>query len=102
VQFQHGIGDVVSAVAVAGLRVEFLHEHDHTLFRRFVTMSGDRTGYRLPEGALRGIARSSLGAFVEELHGWSVEEVLAVLGDLCDLAREAVRHKQHLYCQVML
>jgi hypothetical protein len=41
-------------------------------------------------------------AAIEELRGWSVEEVLAVLGDLCDLAREAVRHKQHLYCQVML
>ncbi|MEU7831712.1 MULTISPECIES: class I SAM-dependent methyltransferase [unclassified Nonomuraea] len=53
VQFQHSIGDVVSAVAAAGLRVEFLHEYDHTLFRRFATMSGDHTGYRLPEGAPR-------------------------------------------------
>ncbi|TDD07537.1 class I SAM-dependent methyltransferase [Nonomuraea diastatica] len=53
VQFQHGIGDVVSSLAAAGLRVDFLHEHDHTLFRRFPTMSGDRTGYRLPEGTPR-------------------------------------------------
>lgn len=52
-QFQHGLGEVVSAVAAAGLRVEFLHEHDHTLFRRFATLSGDGTGYRVPEGAPR-------------------------------------------------
>lgn len=29
----HGVGDVVSAVAAAGLRLEFLHEHDHGHFR---------------------------------------------------------------------
>ncbi|MGP3917181.1 class I SAM-dependent methyltransferase [Nonomuraea sp. 10N515B] len=51
VQFQHGLGEVVSAVAAAGLRVEFVHEHDHTLFRRYATLSNDGTGYRLPEGA---------------------------------------------------
>ncbi|MEX3099934.1 MULTISPECIES: bifunctional 2-polyprenyl-6-hydroxyphenol methylase/3-demethylubiquinol 3-O-methyltransferase UbiG [unclassified Streptomyces] len=33
VEWRHGIGDVVSALAAAGLRVEFLHEHDHGHFR---------------------------------------------------------------------
>ncbi|RVX43248.1 methyltransferase family protein [Nonomuraea polychroma] len=51
VQFQHGLGEVVSAVAAAGLRVEFVHEHDRTLFRRFATLADDGTGYRLPDGA---------------------------------------------------
>ncbi|BAJ32619.1 putative methyltransferase [Kitasatospora setae KM-6054] len=33
VQWQHGLGDVVSALAAAGLRLEFLHEHAHGHFR---------------------------------------------------------------------
>ncbi|MET7484476.1 class I SAM-dependent methyltransferase [Streptomyces sp. NPDC005538] len=33
VEWRHGIGDVVSALAAAGLRVEFLHEHGHGHFR---------------------------------------------------------------------
>ena len=33
VEWQHGIGDVVSALAAAGLRLDFLHEHDHGHFR---------------------------------------------------------------------
>ncbi|MEO3868973.1 class I SAM-dependent methyltransferase [Nonomuraea sp. B12E4] len=51
VQFQHGLGEVVSAVAAAGLRVEFLHEHAHTLFQRFGTLVGGGAEYRRPEGA---------------------------------------------------
>ncbi|MDK9499500.1 class I SAM-dependent methyltransferase [Streptomyces katrae] len=33
VEWLHGIGEVVSALAAAGLRLEFLHEHDHGHFR---------------------------------------------------------------------
>ncbi|MFB9462846.1 class I SAM-dependent methyltransferase [Streptomyces cinereospinus] len=33
VEWRHGIGDVVSALTAAGLRIEFLHEHDHSHFR---------------------------------------------------------------------
>jgi len=33
VEWLHGVGDVVSALAAAGLRVELLHEHDHGHFR---------------------------------------------------------------------
>lgn len=35
VQWQHPLGEVVSALAAAGLRIEFLHEHDVSLFQRF-------------------------------------------------------------------
>lgn len=35
VEWQHPLGEVVSALAAAGLRIEFLHEHDVSLFPRF-------------------------------------------------------------------
>ncbi|MEV0380843.1 class I SAM-dependent methyltransferase [Nonomuraea sp. NPDC050643] len=53
VQFRHPLGEVVSAVAAAGLRIEFLREHDHTLFPRFGTLVGSGKDYRTPEGAPR-------------------------------------------------
>ncbi|MEV1172867.1 class I SAM-dependent methyltransferase [Nonomuraea sp. NPDC049784] len=53
VQFQHGLGEVVSAVTAAGLRVEFLHEHDHTFFQRFATLVASEGSHRFPEGAPR-------------------------------------------------
>ncbi|MFI6595156.1 class I SAM-dependent methyltransferase [Nonomuraea sp. NPDC050536] len=53
VQFTHHLGEVVSAVAAAGLRIEFLHEHDFTLFPRFPVMEGDGGRYRMPEGRPR-------------------------------------------------
>ncbi|MEU7636523.1 MULTISPECIES: class I SAM-dependent methyltransferase [unclassified Streptomyces] len=50
VEWQHSLGDVVSAVARAGLRIEFLHEHDMTLFQRFgVLRRGEDGFYRFPE-----------------------------------------------------
>jgi SAM-dependent methyltransferase len=53
-EWQHPIGDVVSAVLDAGLTLELLHEHDYTLFPRwpFLERSGFDT-YRLPEGQPR-------------------------------------------------
>ncbi|WP_043614748.1 class I SAM-dependent methyltransferase [Nonomuraea candida] len=53
VQFRHGLGEIVTAIAAAGLRVEFLHEHDHTLFRRFATLTGEEGVYRMPGEAPR-------------------------------------------------
>ncbi|MGW2489340.1 class I SAM-dependent methyltransferase [Streptomyces sp. NPDC001606] len=35
VEWQHTLGDVVSALAAAGLRIEFLHEHPVSVFQRF-------------------------------------------------------------------
>ncbi|MEU6373399.1 class I SAM-dependent methyltransferase [Streptomyces sp. NPDC046909] len=35
VEWRHPLGEVVTALATAGLRIEFLHEHDVSLFPRF-------------------------------------------------------------------
>jgi len=50
-EWNHTLGDVVSAVIEAGLVLEFLHEHDYTLFPRwpFLEKAGIEP-YRLPEG----------------------------------------------------
>ncbi|MDL4815017.1 class I SAM-dependent methyltransferase [Actinomadura opuntiae] len=53
VQFQHGLGEIVSALAAAGLRIDFLHEHDHTLFERFRSLERHGRIYRLPAGRPR-------------------------------------------------
>ncbi|WP_405586569.1 class I SAM-dependent methyltransferase [Streptomyces sp. NBC_01092] len=53
VEWQHPIGEVVTALAATGLRIEFLHEHDVSLFRRFETFE-ERDGYhRFPAGQPR-------------------------------------------------
>ncbi|MFJ8430974.1 class I SAM-dependent methyltransferase [Kitasatospora sp. NPDC094019] len=52
VEWQHGIGEVLSALVAEGLRVEFLHEHDFTLFPRFPVLERDR-GFRFPAGQPR-------------------------------------------------
>ncbi|MEU0761095.1 class I SAM-dependent methyltransferase [Streptomyces microflavus] len=49
VEWQHPVGEVVTALAAAGLRIEFLHEHDATLFPRFGTLERGTDGhYRFP------------------------------------------------------
>lgn len=52
ISFPHGLGDIVSALIAAGLRLEFLHEYDYTLFRRFTGMEKTKEPYgkvyRLP------------------------------------------------------
>ncbi|MET9336407.1 class I SAM-dependent methyltransferase [Nonomuraea sp. NPDC003804] len=50
VQFAHGLGEIVTALAGAGMRVEFLHEHDFTLFPRFESLERHGGLYRFPEG----------------------------------------------------
>jgi SAM-dependent methyltransferase len=51
VQWQHPLGEVVSALAQAGLRIEFLHEHATTLFRRYPMLEHSGNGeYRFPAG----------------------------------------------------
>ncbi|MEU9992247.1 class I SAM-dependent methyltransferase [Streptomyces sp. NPDC048045] len=50
VEWQHTLGDVVSALAAAGLRLDFLHEHDVSVFPRFENFE-IRDGYhRFPAG----------------------------------------------------
>jgi hypothetical protein len=51
VQWQHPLGEVVTAVARAGPRIEHLHEFDTTLFERFPVLQRAENGvYRYPEG----------------------------------------------------
>lgn len=50
VQFQHGLGQVVTALAAAGLRIEFLHEHDFDCFQRFESLERHGGQYRFPAG----------------------------------------------------
>ena len=53
-EWNHAVRDAVSAVIEAGLALEYLHEHNYTLFPRwpFLKKSGF-DAYRLPEGAPR-------------------------------------------------
>jgi SAM-dependent methyltransferase len=54
VQFRHSLGSVVSALAEAGLRIEFLHEFDFDAFQRFRSLKlGADGGYRVPPGRPR-------------------------------------------------
>ena len=52
-EWQHTLGDVVSAVIDAGLTLELLHEHDHTLFPRWPFLERDGDAYRMPSGQPR-------------------------------------------------
>ncbi|MFC9235670.1 class I SAM-dependent methyltransferase [Streptomyces decoyicus] len=45
VEWQHPLGDVVSALAGTGLRIDFLHEHDMTMFQRFAALRRNADGY---------------------------------------------------------
>ena len=53
VDWQHGLGDVVSALIAADLRIKLLHEHDYTLFQRFPDMLVEGDRYLLPPGRPR-------------------------------------------------
>jgi len=62
VEHHHTLGAIVSAVAAAGLRVEFLHEHDRTLSARFDTLIRDAAYYRFPPDTPRAPLMYSLRA----------------------------------------
>ncbi|PKW00396.1 Acyl transferase domain-containing protein [Streptomyces sp. 1222.5] len=47
VAFQHGLGEVTSALIAAGLRIDLLNEHDSTVFQRFHSLE------KQPDGAFR-------------------------------------------------
>jgi SAM-dependent methyltransferase len=52
-EWQHPLGNVVSAVIEAGLTIELLHEHDYTLFARWPFLEPDGDSYRMPAGRPR-------------------------------------------------
>ncbi|MGE0685767.1 MAG: class I SAM-dependent methyltransferase [Dehalococcoidia bacterium] len=50
-EFSHSLGEIVSALAAAGLQIEFLHEHPFCAWARLPSMTrGDDGYYRLPGG----------------------------------------------------
>lgn len=48
-EWLHPLGEVVSALAAAGLTVEFLHEFDYTLYERFRFMRREGRAWTLPQ-----------------------------------------------------
>jgi SAM-dependent methyltransferase len=53
VEFQHPLGQVVTALVEAGLRIDFLNEHDFDVFRRFESLERQGDLYRFPPGRPR-------------------------------------------------
>jgi SAM-dependent methyltransferase len=53
VQWSHPLGEVLTALAGAGLRLNFLREHDVTLFPRFPVLRRSNGEYRFPPGQAR-------------------------------------------------
>ncbi|MEV5540612.1 hypothetical protein AB0L13_27560 [Saccharopolyspora shandongensis] len=53
VQWHHPLSKVLTALANAGLRLNFLHEHDVTLFQRFPVLEQCGDEFRFPEGHAR-------------------------------------------------
>jgi hypothetical protein len=54
VQFQHGVGEVITALVEAGLRIEFMHEYEFDAFGRFDALQRQDDGtYRFPPGRPR-------------------------------------------------
>jgi len=53
-EWQHGLGEVVTALADAGLHIDFLHEHDSLVWPGIPGMIDNGQGeYRAPEGTPR-------------------------------------------------
>jgi SAM-dependent methyltransferase len=53
-EWTHGLGEVVSSLIEAGLRIEFLHEFEYTGFQRFPFLErGEDEVYRMPAGMPR-------------------------------------------------
>jgi hypothetical protein len=53
VEFRHGLGQIVTALADAGLRIDFLNEHDFDAFQRFECLEIRGDQYRYPAGRPR-------------------------------------------------
>jgi SAM-dependent methyltransferase len=53
VWFQHQLGQVVTALAEAGLRVDFLREHDFDAFQRYQALEQHGAQFRFPAGRPR-------------------------------------------------
>jgi SAM-dependent methyltransferase len=53
-EWHHQLGDIVSAVAAAGMHIEFLHEHDFTLYQQWSILERhSHDAWRMPQGQPR-------------------------------------------------
>lgn len=52
-EWQHTLGDIVTALVNAGLTVEFLHEHPFTFYARWPFLVRTEDDYRFPDGQPR-------------------------------------------------
>jgi hypothetical protein len=51
-EWNHTLGEIVTALIEAGLKIEFLHEHPYTVYQQLPFLQGDENGiYTFPEGA---------------------------------------------------
>jgi hypothetical protein len=54
VEFPHTLGEILTALAQAGLRLEFVHEHDFELSGKFAALQRQPCGtWRFPPGQFR-------------------------------------------------
>lgn len=49
VEWHHTLGDIISAIAAAGLRIEFVHEHDSIPFQRYGALVPRGNRFRYPD-----------------------------------------------------
>lgn len=61
-EWHHTLGDILSAVAAAGLHIDFVHEHDTIPFQRYGALVADHDRFRYPDGSPRLPLMYSLGA----------------------------------------
>ncbi|MHA6803969.1 class I SAM-dependent methyltransferase [Salinifilum ghardaiensis] len=61
-EWHHTLGDVISAVAGAGLRIEFFHEHGTIPFQRYAALVAEGARFRYPERSARLPLMYSLAA----------------------------------------
>lgn len=61
-EWHHTLADVISALAGAGLRIEFVHEHDTIPFARYATLVANGRRFRYPVQAARLPLMYSLAA----------------------------------------
>jgi hypothetical protein len=62
VEWHHGLGEVVTALVRAGMRIDFLREHSVTCFERFRALERCDDGYRFPAGGPQAPLMYSLHA----------------------------------------
>ncbi|MFG3340475.1 class I SAM-dependent methyltransferase [Glycomyces sp. NPDC048151] len=61
-EWNHALGAVVTALAANGLRLEFLHEFDWTMFRQFGSLVEQEGRFHQPEGTAKAPLMYSLKA----------------------------------------